>query len=101
MKVLINEHLQRANQIATAIDHKKRQQILNWLHDHPKSSVTDIRTAMKMGESECSGHLAMLRKISMLTNEKNGKRIFYSLDMEYVASLNDLLKRLSNLVKAE
>lgn len=99
--LLNNDHLIHGNQIITAVDHPKRKKLLNWLAKHPKSSVTEIGTAMRMGSTECSGHLAMLRKISLLVTERAGKKVLYSIDTDYLACMNELLKKLYELGQGE
>ena len=101
MKLLNTDHLAHANKIVTALQHPKRQQIINWLDKHPKSSVSEIAAFMKRGPTECSGHLAKLRGIALLVTQKDGKKVLYSIDVICLACMNDLLDKLFDLAQGE
>jgi len=77
-------------EICKALKQKDRIKIVKLLHSHPRSSVTSIYKALKIGQTECSAHLSILRKNSLVITEKsdkNYKEVLYSLNRNYLEKI--------------
>jgi DNA-binding transcriptional ArsR family regulator len=80
--------------ILRALNHKLRQQILITIYNHPRISVTDIYVKLRLEQSVASQHLAILRNAGILSIERKGKFIFYSLNHERIEKINHYTKNL-------
>jgi predicted transcriptional regulator len=79
--LIINEmQIRKARLMLRAIDHELRQQILNFIHERGRTSVTNIYTALRLEQSVASQHLAILRKAGCVNTSRNGKQIHYSVN---------------------
>jgi len=72
----------------------KRLELLDLLAQGPRS-VEDLASAADLGMSTCSAHLQTLREAGLVENQRQGKRIFYSLAGDDVARLWDHLRRVA------
>jgi rhodanese-related sulfurtransferase/DNA-binding transcriptional ArsR family regulator len=72
----------------------KRLEMLDLLAQGPRS-VEDLASAADLGMSTCSAHLQTLREAGLVENQREGKRIFYSLAGDDVAGLWDHLRRVA------
>ena len=62
-----------------SINHKLRQQILKLLEENKRMNVTDIYVKLRLEQSVASQHLAILRRANIVSTERMGKEIFYSI----------------------
>ena len=72
--------LKKAALIFRAINHPLRQQILQLLHNQQKMSVTSLYVKLRLEQSVASQHLAILRRVGFVTTEREGKKVFYSVN---------------------
>ncbi len=63
-----------------SINHKLRQQILKLLEENKRMKVTDIYVKLRLEQSVASQHLAILRRANIVSTERMGKEIYYSLN---------------------
>jgi len=84
--------------ILRAINHKLRQQIIKLIDENKRMNVTDIYVKLRMEQSVASQHLAILRRASIVTTEREGKQIFYSLNH---ARIGEIARFVSDLVHTE
>ena len=88
--------LKKAGLILRAINHKLRQQILKLIDEHGKMTVTEIYVKLLLEQSVASQHLAILRKAGFVKTARDGKFIYYSVNVRRMQDLNkfvdDLLK---------
>ena len=63
-----------------SINHKLRQQILKLLEEQKRMKVTDIYVKLRLEQSVASQHLAILRRANIVSTERMGKEIYYSLN---------------------
>jgi rhodanese-related sulfurtransferase len=80
--------------IGKALGNPKRLELLDLLAQGPRS-VDDVATAADLGVSTCSAHLQTLREAGLVVSRRQGKRIFYSLTGDDVASLWDHLRKVA------
>jgi DNA-binding transcriptional ArsR family regulator len=83
----------RAANVFKALGNVSRVRIINALADgeHSVSELTDL---VKLDISTVSNHLAVLRNMSIVTDERRGTQVFYTLRqpclMNMFCCLNDL-----------
>ena len=78
-----------------AINHSLRQQIIELIHKNGKMIVTDIYVKLHLEQPVASQHLAILRKEHFLNTERQGKRIFYSVNYPRMSQVYELSKKLT------
>ncbi|HEV7334051.1 MAG TPA: metalloregulator ArsR/SmtB family transcription factor [Flavisolibacter sp.] len=88
--------LKKAALIFRAINHKLRQQIIKFINQNGRITVTQIYVKLRLEQSVASQHLAILRKAGFVTTERDGKFIFYSVNHD---RLNEIHKVASELLK--
>lgn len=88
--------LKKAALVFRAINHKLRQQIIKFVSQHGKITVTQIYVKLRLEQSVASQHLAILRRAGFVTTERDGKFIYYSVNHNRLAEVHkvahDLLK---------
>lgn len=80
--------------VGKVLGNPKRLELLDLLAQGPRS-VEDLASAAELGMSTCSAHLQTLREAGLVENQREGKRIFYSLAGDDVAGLWDHLRRVA------
>jgi DNA-binding transcriptional ArsR family regulator len=81
-------NLKKAALTFRAVNNKIRLQILHILHDNSKMTVTSLYHKLRLDQSATSQHLAILRKTGFVNTERDGKRIFYSINYEKLKELH-------------
>ena len=92
----VNYHnIKKAALILRALNHKLRQQIIKFISEGDKLTVTEIYVKLRLEQSVASQHLAILRLAGIVTTERDGKYIYYTLDRarleEVSAFVDDLV----------
>jgi DNA-binding transcriptional ArsR family regulator len=87
--------LKKAALIYRAINNKVRLQIVQYLHDHTKLTVTSLYGKLRMDQSATSQHLAILRKAGLVNTERDGKHIYYSVNYDRLKELHVCAERFS------
>jgi DNA-binding transcriptional ArsR family regulator len=77
-----------------ALNHNLRQQVIKTIHENKRLSVTQIYVKMRLEQSVASQHLAILRKAGILSTERNGKFIFYTINSSRIEEINGLVNNL-------
>jgi rhodanese-related sulfurtransferase len=72
--------------VGKALGHPKRLELLDLLAQGPRS-VEDLATSAGLGMSTCSAHLHSLREAGLAASQRDGKRVYYSVASDDVASL--------------
>ncbi len=85
----------KAAMILRAVNHKLRQQIMNVIAEKEKITVTDIYIKLRLVQSVCSQHLAILRRAKIVETERNGKSIFYKINKETISDINLFVDQLT------
>jgi len=88
-------NLKKAAMILRALNHKLRQQIVKLLDESKKLTVTEIYIQLRLEQSVASQHLAILRKAGIVTTERDGKFIYYTVSEQRIAHL---MKCVGNLI---
>lgn len=87
--------LRKAVLVLRAVNHKLRQSIIDLLEENDKMTVTDIYIKLRLEQSVASQHLAILRRAGVVATERQGKFIYYSLDMDRLAQISRLVEELA------
>lgn len=76
-----NEILNKAKMKVRALNHPLRQKMLALVKDNKnRMNVTDIYVKLRIEQSVASQHLAILRNQNLVSTEREGKTIWYSVD---------------------
>lgn|SRR5690349_13280467 len=73
-----------------AINHPLRRQMLQLLHENARMTVTEIFIKLRLEQSVASQHLAILRKAGMVSTERQGKFIFYSVNYQRIKQVHQI-----------
>ena len=87
-------HIKKAALVLRAINHKLRQQILKQIDEHGRMTVTELYVKLRLEQSVASQHLAILRKAGFVKTERNGKFIYYSVHLDRIKEVNQLVSNL-------
>ncbi len=88
--------VKKASLILRAINHKLRQQILKLIDEQGKITVTEIYVKLRLEQSVASQHLAILRKAGFVKTTRDGKFIYYSVNINRIQELNRFVGELLN-----
>lgn len=86
--------LKKAALVFRAVNHKLRQQIIKFINQNGKITVTQIYVKLRLEQSVASQHLAILRKAGFVITERDGKFIYYSVDKNRLAEVHKLAQDL-------
>lgn len=90
LKTEEKEILKRAKMKIRALNHPLREKILALiLSNGNKMNVTEIYVKLRIEQSVASQHLAILRNEGLVTTERNGKIINYSVNKAAIKDLID------------
>ena len=81
-------NIKKASFVLTAIKHEQRHELMKIIHENKKYTVTELYIKMGMEQSVISQHLAILRKAGIISSNREGKYIFYSINSERIAEIN-------------
>lgn len=95
-QVTIEHHnIKKSILVLKALHHKLRLQIIKLLDEHQQLTVTDIFVKLRIEQSVASQQLAILRRARVVVTDRQGKFIFYKLNLERIAELNRIAETLS------
>jgi len=86
--------LKKSAMLLRAINHKLRQEILQWINQKGSPTVTELYIQLRMEQSVASQHLAVLRKAGFVKTTREGKYIYYSVNIERVKALAGFMEQL-------
>ncbi len=84
-------NLKKAALVLRAVNHKLRQQILKLIDEHGRMTVTELYVKMRLEQSVASQHLAILRKAGFVKTNRDGKFIYYSVNINRMDEVNQFL----------
>jgi len=87
------KQLHHADHTIRAIDHKLRQRILNYINAVGPVAVTDIYVKLRLEQSVASQHLAILRRAGLVISKREGKKIYYTVNLPVI---HDIIEALSD-----
>lgn len=86
--------VKKAAMVLRAINHKLRQQIIKLLEEHKKMTVTEIYVKLRLEQSVASQHLAILRRAGIVITDREGKFIYYSLNIHRIAEVTSFVEEM-------
>ena len=91
----INFHnLKKAALVLRSLNHKLRQQILALIETEKKITVTEIYVRMRLEQSVASQHLAILRRAGIVSTQRDGKFIYYTVNYKRIEEINKFVQEL-------
>lgn len=94
--LLDTQNLKTAALFFRAVNNPFRQRILHLLHKHSRLTVTEIYVKLRREQCVVSSHLGILREAKLVSTERMGKNIFYSVNHQRLEQLQHLATGLSN-----
>lgn len=80
-----------------AINHPLRQQMLKLIHHRGRATVTEIYTKLRLEQSVASQQLGILRNAGYVTTQRDGKLIYYSVNIKMLDEANRVIRELVSL----
>ncbi len=91
----INYHnIKKAALVLRALNHKLRQQVIKTIYENKRLTVTELYVKLRLEQSVASQHLAILRKAGIVSTERDGKFIFYTINTSRIEAINVFVKNL-------
>jgi len=87
-------NIKKAGLILRAINHKLRQEMIEFIDGRGRVTVTEMFVEMRLEQSVASQHLAILRRAGIVKTEREGKYMYYSLNLNKLQLLNQLINDL-------
>ncbi len=87
-------NVKKAALVLRALNHKLRQQVIKTIHESKRLTVTELYVKLRLEQSVASQHLAILRKAGIVTTERDGKFIFYTINSSRIEAINEFVKNL-------
>jgi ArsR family transcriptional regulator len=86
------EKLEKAAFILKTVAHPTRLAVIDLLKDHEKMSVNELSTILDCEQSLLSHHLINMKLKGILSSQKDGQNVFYSLKEKDVTKLIDCIE---------
>ncbi len=91
----VNYHsIKKAALVLRALNHKLRQQVIKTIYENKRLTVTELYVKLRLEQSVASQHLAILRKAGIVSTERDGKFIFYTINSSRIEAINEFVKEL-------
>ena len=88
--------LRKAVLVLRALNHKLRQSMIQLLEEGKRLTVTEIYVKLRLEQSVASQHLAILRRAGVVDTYRDGKYIYYTLNVDRLNELSDLIEKIVN-----
>ena len=100
----VNEHMDLINYynirkailLLRAINHNLRLRIIYLIDESGRITVTELYTKLTIEQSIVSQHLSILRKAGIVRTQRDGKKIFYTVNKEKISSIERFSKELAS-----
>lgn len=93
LEIRVND-LKKAALVIRAVNHKLRQDIIRLIHNAGTIIVTEIYKKLDLEQSVASQHLGILRKAGFVSTERRGKFIYYKVNYDRFAEVDDLVQKI-------
>jgi DNA-binding transcriptional ArsR family regulator len=84
--------IKKAALVLRAINHKLRQQMMKIIDEKGKMTVTELYQILHLEQSVASQHLAILRKAGFVKTNRDGKFIYYSVNIDRIKEVNQFVE---------
>jgi DNA-binding transcriptional ArsR family regulator len=88
------DSLRKAVLALRAVNHRLRQEMIEFLQEREQTTVTDIYVKLRIEQSVASQHLAILRRAEIVDTTRDGKFIYYSLNDDKLMIITKLVSQL-------
>jgi DNA-binding transcriptional ArsR family regulator len=85
--------LTKSLKVLRAIKHPLRQQIINKIESEGSINVTQLIASFDLVQSVVSQQLAILRNAELVIAKRDGKQVFYSINLERIELINNLISQ--------
>lgn len=85
-------NVKKASLVLRALNHKLRQQVIKTIHENKRLTVTELYVKLRLEQSVASQHLAILRKARIVSTQRDGKFIFYTINSSRIEAINEFVK---------
>jgi DNA-binding transcriptional ArsR family regulator len=86
--------IKKASLVFRAINHKLRQDMIKLIDKKGQATVTEIFVEMRLEQSVASQHLAILRRAGIVITERDGKFMYYKLNLNRLKLINQMIQDL-------
>lgn len=86
--------INKSAKVLRAVNHKFRQLVIKTIHENKRLTVTQLFVNLRVEQSVVSQHLAVLRKVGIVSTEREGKFIFYTINPSRVKEIKDYSEKL-------
>ena len=87
-------NIKKSAMVLRSLNHKLRQQVIKTIHENKRLTVTQLFIKLRLEQSVASQHLAILRRAGIVSTERDGKFIFYTINSPRIDSINGFVKNL-------
>lgn len=85
--IIDEDKLEHASEVMRALTHDLRLRIIAFIDKNKHINVNKIYNTLGLEQSITSQHLRILRIANIVTHQRQGKQIFYSLNYDYINSI--------------
>jgi DNA-binding transcriptional ArsR family regulator len=82
--------IKRAALTLRALHHPLRKKLIELIEGKGEVTVTELYAKLKIEQSVASQHLAILRRAQIVKTERDGKKIFYSVNGKRIGQIAKL-----------
>ncbi len=86
--------VKKAALVLRSLNHKLRQQIIKYISEEKKLTVTEIYVKLRLEQSVASQHLAILRLAGIVSTQREGKFIYYTINKTRVHEISGFVQDL-------
>jgi DNA-binding transcriptional ArsR family regulator len=87
--------IKRASLTLRSLNHALRKKLLELIEAKGKVTVTELYAKLKIEQSVASQHLAILRRAEVVKTQRDGKKIYYSVNGKRISEVYELAKDLA------
>ncbi len=88
--------IEKATAILRAISHPLRLKILNYISQNQRVNVNSIYSTLHLDQSITSQQLRILRDARLVIADREGKEIYYSLEVQHIKKIAETLYKFFN-----
>jgi ArsR family transcriptional regulator, virulence genes transcriptional regulator len=87
-------NINKSAKVLRALNHNLRQLVVKTIHENKRLTVTQIYVKLRLEQSVASQHLAILRRAGILSTQREGKFIFYTINSSRIEEIKGLVNNL-------
>lgn len=85
--------IQKAALLVRAVNHPVRQRMLKMMARCESIAVTTLSGKLKLSQAEVSMHLAVLRRLKVVSARREGKHRLYAVNRDYLQLLSRSIEK--------